>query len=153
MSDVDAAVILDTARTRTSDSGYAGAVLPEEALALLTALPGARLVDVRTRAELDWVGRPAIPAGQYLPIEWVIWPGNQPNGAFLGQLAASAGDGPLFFLCRSGVRSKAAAKAATAAGHAECYDILEGFEGDKDAAGHRKTIGGWCKRGLPWIGA
>ena len=52
-------------------------------------------------------------------------------------------------LCRSGVRSIAAARRATELG-IEAYNILEGFEGDKDAAGHRNVTGGWRKAGLPW---
>ena len=59
----------------------------------------------------------------------------------------------LLFLCRSGARSKAAAQLATANGFTQCYDILEGFEGDKDALGHRKNVNGWCFAGLPWRGA
>jgi len=55
------------------------------------------------------------------------------------------------FLCRSGARSVGAATVATEAGYGDCYNILEGFEGDKDANGHRNTIGGWRKAGLPWI--
>ncbi|WP_085316272.1 rhodanese-like domain-containing protein [Derxia lacustris] len=153
MTDLDATQLLTNARARPTDGSYAGALSPEEAHAVALALPGARLIDVRTRAELDWVGRPALPADRYAAIEWTIWPGSRPNEQFIEQLKAAAGDGPLLFLCRSGVRSKAAAKAATVAGFADCFDILEGFEGDRDAAGHRKTVGGWCKRGLPWIGA
>jgi len=139
---------------RPTDGSYAGAVTPEEALALLAAMPEARLIDVRTRAELDWVGKPSISADQYLTVEWTTWPGAKPNEHFVEQLKAAAGaDRPLLFLCRSAVRSKLAARAATSAGYTQCFDILEGFEGDRDAEGHRKTVGGWCKRGLPWIGA
>jgi rhodanese-related sulfurtransferase len=59
-------------------------------------------------------------------------------------------DTPVMFLCRSGVRSNAAAEAATRAGWKQAYNILEGFEGDKDAEQHRNTVGGWRKTGLPW---
>lgn len=80
--------------------------------------------------------------------------GRRAESAFAAQLAAvAAPDEVLLFLCRSGVRSRHAARVATEAGFANSFDILEGFEGDKDADGHRKTIGGWCKAGLPWIGA
>jgi rhodanese-related sulfurtransferase len=69
-------------------------------------------------------------------------------------LQSQAGkDDVLLFLCRSGVRSRSAAAAATQAGYAQCYDILDGFEGNKDEQGHRKTLAGWCKEGLPWTGA
>jgi rhodanese-related sulfurtransferase len=95
-----------------------------------------------------YVGR--IPGS--VSLEWQTYPGNQPNPAFLEDLEdAVAKDEPVMFLCRSGARSHAAAEAATRAGWRECYNVLEGFEGDKDAAQHRSTLGGWRKAGLPWI--
>ena len=51
------------------------------------------------------------------------------------------------------MRSRHSARVATELGYANAFDILEGFEGDKDGEGHRKTVGGWCKAGLPWVGA
>jgi rhodanese-related sulfurtransferase len=133
---------------------YAGAVSPDEAFQLLRLDPRIRLVDVRTRAELDWVGRPVVGDGQYAHVEWSRYPGSVPNQEFLRQLSQIADhDTPLLFLCRSAVRTKLAAVAATQAGFTKAFDLLEGFEGDKDGHGHRKTISGWCFRGLPWIGA
>ena len=124
---------------------YAGALLPGEAYSLMQA--GARLVDVRTRPELAYVGR--IPGAA--AVEWQTWPGGRPNPEFLAELAAAVPkDQPVMFLCRSGARSNAAAEAATRAGWKEAYNILEGFEGDKDANEHRNTVGGWRKAGLPW---
>jgi rhodanese-related sulfurtransferase len=148
--------ILANAQQRMHDHHlpYAGAVTPQEAYALLQANPNARLVDVRTNAERDWVGRVAIAPEQHLAIQWSLYPGGTQNPDFLQQLQQMATkDTPLLFLCRSGVRSRHAAKLATEAGYTQCFDILEGFEGDKDADGHRKSIGGWCKAGLPWLGA
>jgi rhodanese-related sulfurtransferase len=147
---------LSTARLRGKENQlpYAGAVTPQEAYELIRNDAGIKLVDVRTNAERDWVGRVAIPDMQHLAVQWSLYPGGTPNPAFVEQLAAAAGkDDVLLFLCRSGVRSRHAAKLATEHGYATCFDILEGFEGDKDAQGHRKTLGGWCKAGLPWIGA
>ncbi|MFC5427600.1 rhodanese-like domain-containing protein [Paraburkholderia denitrificans] len=133
---------------------YAGAMAPAEAFELLQLDPRARLVDVRTRAELDWVGRPLIGDGQYAHVEWTRYPGGVPNAEFLAQLRACVEpDTPVLFLCRSAMRSKLAAIEATKAGFTQAYDLLEGFEGDKDSQGHRKTVSGWCFRGLPWIGA
>jgi len=133
---------------------YAGAVSPAEAFELLQLDPAARLIDVRTRAELDWVGRPVIGDGQYAHIEWTRYPGAVPNAEFLDQLRANATpDAPVLFLCRSAARSKLAAIEAAKAGFTRAFDLLEGFEGDKDTLGHRKTVSGWCFRGLPWIGA
>ncbi|HTN66296.1 MAG TPA: rhodanese-like domain-containing protein [Burkholderiaceae bacterium] len=142
------------ARGRAANLPYAGAVTPQEAHALLQANPGAKLIDVRTNAERDWVGRVDIPPGQQAAIEWNGYPGGTQNPQFLTQLAQAAEkDSVLLFLCRSGVRSQHAAKLATEHGYTNCFDILEGFEGGKDAAGHRKTVGGWCHAGLPWLGA
>ena len=126
--------------------GYAGALLPAEAHQLMQA--GAKLVDVRTKPELAYVGK--IPGS--LAVEWQTYPGGRENPEFLAELAAAVPkDQPVMFLCRSGVRSNAAAEAATRAGWKEAYNVLEGFEGDKDANQHRNTVGGWRKAGLPWI--
>ncbi len=148
--------ILETAHLRgqTSQLPYAGAVTPQEAYALLQEASNAKLVDVRTNAERDWVGSVAVPAERQAAVQWNLYPGGKPNPDFLTQLAQAADkDTILLFLCRSGVRSRHAAKLATENGYTQCFDILEGFEGDKDADGHRKTVGGWCKAGLPWAGA
>lgn len=133
---------------------YAGAVTPQLAHTLLCADALVRLVDVRTNAERDWVGKVAIDEAQHLAVQWSHYPGAIPNPAFLTELAAVADrNAVLLFLCRSGVRSRHSAKLATEAGFVQCFDILEGFEGDRDGAGHRKTVNGWCYAGLPWIGA
>jgi rhodanese-related sulfurtransferase len=146
--------ILAAARGRVGGQPYAGAVTPQEAYALVQADPRIKLVDVRTNAERDWVGRVALPAAQHGAVQWSTWPGGVPNPDFVAQLAAFAGqDEVLLFLCRSGVRSRHAAALATQHGYANSFDILEGFEGDKDGEGHRKTVGGWCHAGLPWLGA
>jgi rhodanese-related sulfurtransferase len=124
---------------------YAGAVLPAEAHELVKA--GVKLVDVRTKPELQYVGK--IPGT--LAIEWQTWPGGKPNPEFIGELAAAVGkDEPVMFLCRSGARSHAAAEAAMRAGWKETYNVLEGFEGDKDGQEHRNAVNGWRKAGLPW---
>jgi rhodanese-related sulfurtransferase len=125
---------------------YAGALTPAEAFALMQA--GAKLVDVRTRPELLYVG--GVP-GSVL-VEWQTYPGNAQNPAFLAQLAeAVAPQETLLFMCRSGARSHAAAATAAQAGWRDSYNVLEGFEGDKDAEQHRNTVGGWRKAGLPWV--
>jgi rhodanese-related sulfurtransferase len=108
---------------------------------------GAKLVDVRTRPEVQYVGR--VPGSVF--VEWQTYPGNAPNPAFVEQMAQAVQPGDtLMFLCRSGHRSHQAAAAATQAGWADCYNVLEGFEGDRDAQQHRGTINGWRKAGLPW---
>jgi rhodanese-related sulfurtransferase len=141
-------------RRLDDELAYAGAVSPTEAFEILQLDPRTRLVDVRTQAELDWIGRPVIGDGQYVHVEWSSYPGSVPNQEFLQQLSRVATpDTPLLFLCRSAVRTKLAAVAATQAGFTRVFDLLEGFEGDKDGQGHRKTVSGWCFHGLPWIGA
>ena len=148
--------ILSTARQRGEDQQlpYAGAVAPAEAYALVQENSNVKLVDVRTNAERDWVGRVTIPEAQHASVQWNMYPGGTPNPDFLGQLAqVTSKDNVLLFLCRSGVRSHHAAKLATEHGYANSFNILEGFEGDKDTHGHRKNVSGWCKAGLPWVGA
>ena len=125
---------------------YAGALLPAEAHKLMQA--GAKLVDVRTKPEVLYVGK--VPGS--LTVEWQTYPGNRENPEFLAELAASVPkDEPVMFMCRSGARSHAAAEAAMRAGWKEAYNVLEGFEGDKDAEQRRNTVGGWRKAGLPWV--
>jgi rhodanese-related sulfurtransferase len=143
--------ILAAARGRARQMGlpYEGALLPSEAYELLQHSPAAKLVDVRTRAEWDWVGR--IPGA--IEIELLSYPGNRPNANFVQELERSVDmdrNDPLLFICRSGGRSHNAAMLAHQAGY-EAYNVLEGFEGDKDAAGHRNTKGGWRAAGLPWV--
>lgn len=148
--------ILAIAKQRAQENQlpYAGAMTPQEAYALLQADAKVKLIDVRTNAERDWIGRPAIAPEQQSAVQWNLYPGGTPNPEFLPQLGQAAGkEDTVLFLCRSGVRSRHAAKLATKNGYANCFDILEGFEGEKDGEGHRKNVNGWCKAGLPWNGA
>ncbi|QGN57016.1 rhodanese-like domain-containing protein [Nostocoides sp. HKS02] len=132
---------------------YAGDVQPEEAYAALAADEDAVLVDVRTTAEWNYVGLPELSAlgKRVLCLEWQRFPDGALNGDFVEQLQdAGVPDGaPIYFLCRSGVRSVAAAEAATAAGLGPAYNVLDGFEGPHDEFGHR-TVAGWKVAGLPW---
>jgi len=150
MSDVVANVLAAAQERAAKHSlGYFGAVTPAEAHALLGNLPNVRLIDVRTRAEWDFVGH--VPDS--VLIEWNGYPAGERNPAFLGELRAVTEDPdtPLLFLCRSGQRSDSAARAAAAAGYKRAFNVLEGFEGPRDPEGHRGSIGGWRKAGLPWI--
>ena len=132
-------------RARQMGLRYAGALLPGEAWQLMQA--GGHLVDVRTQPELAYVGR--IPGAA--AVQWQTWPGSRPNPEFIAELAAVAPkEAPVMFICRSGARSHAAAEAAMQAGWREAYNVLEGFEGDKDENQHRNTKNGWRKAGLPW---
>lgn len=141
--------ILDAAQQRAKEANlpYEGAILPKEAYEILRSAPGAKLVDVRTRAEIDWVGR--IPGA--VEIEWMSYPGMKPNPNFLAALEQQVDKESLvLFICRSGHRSHAAATLATQSGYADCYNVLEGFEGDKSPANQRNGINGWRAAGLPW---
>ena len=125
---------------------YAGAVTPQEAWALRQA-GAADIVDVRTQAEYEYVGR--IPSTTL--VEWRKIGDTARNPAFIDELAALfARERALLFLCRSAVRSHHAATLATQSGFQRAYNILEGFEGDLDPEGHRGTLGGWRRAGLPW---
>jgi sulfur dioxygenase len=135
-----------TADTVSRELGYAGDVTPEEANRWFEE-GKAVLIDVRTDAEREWVGR--VPGA--VPVAWKQWPGMAIDPAFDEKLkAAVPAGGRAVLLCRSGVRSIAAARRATELG-VEAYNILEGFEGDPDAEGHRNRTGGWRFRGLPWM--
>jgi rhodanese-related sulfurtransferase len=129
-------------------------VSPPEVWTALRSNPQAQLVDVRTDAEWTYVGLPDLSeAGkQAVLIPWQIFPAMQVNARFVEQLR-EAGFTPehhIYFLCRSGVRSTAAAQAAQAAGFPHAYNIADGFEGPPDGAGHRGTQAGWKADGLPW---
>ncbi len=125
--------------------GYAGDVTPE--LAWRWVQEGsAVLVDVRSDAEREWVGY--VPGA--VALAWKQWPGMALNPAFDEGIRAAVPSGKkAVLMCRSGVRSIAAAKRATELG-IEAYNILEGFEGDPDENGQRGHRGGWRMRGLPW---
>ena len=126
-------------------SGYAGDISPQLAWAWVEA-GEAVLVDVRTDAEREWVG--GVPGALALP--WKQWPGMALNANFDGAVKAAVSvDKKVLMLCRSGVRSIAAARRATELGMV-AYNILEGFEGDPDTNGQRGKTGGWRYLGLPW---
>lgn len=135
-------------RAQEMDLPYEGALTPQEAYQLLREAPSAKLVDVRTRAERDWVGR--IPGA--VEIEWITYPAHQNNPQFVTQLEAQVdAESLVMFICRSGGRSSLAAATAAQAGYTQAFNVLEGFEGDRDPQGHRGTLAGWKHEGLPWV--
>jgi len=137
-----------------SDHDYAGDRTPEQTWDILENEPRAVLVDCRTSAEWEFVGVPILEQlGKDVVFEeWVSYPGMNRNPGFVDAVKARVPetDTPILFLCRSGQRSQAAAAALTQEGYSACYNILEGFEGDKDTDGCRGGVGGWRQRGLPW---
>ncbi len=129
-------------------------ISPAETWEALKSDPQAHLVDVRTDAEWTFVGFPDLGqvGKRLLPISWQSSPDMQINPRFTAQLreAGLTPEHKLYFLCRSGVRSLAAAEAAVAAGFPHSFNIADGFEGPPDAEGHRGTVAGWKVAGLPW---
>jgi rhodanese-related sulfurtransferase len=140
--------ILDLARTRyeASEGAYAGAVTPREAWQLFHS-GAARLIDVRTTAEVRYVGR--VPGALH-----VEWHGKDAENVerFLEGLRAHVNpDEPVLFLCRSAVRSHHAAAAARRAGFGHAFNVLEGFEGQRNHVQQRGLIDGWRHHDLPWV--
>jgi len=134
------------ARAKQNQSPYFGDITAAEAWEFLQAAEDAVLVDVRTGAEQDFVGR--VPGAIEIPLK--NYPGMAPNPDFLAQVKlAVKPEQAVVFLCRSGVRSVAAAQMLTAEGYTCAMNILEGFEGDKNELGHRR-VNGWKMAGLPW---
>jgi rhodanese-related sulfurtransferase len=131
-------------RAPTPAQGYAGDISAEQAWAWVQA-GEAVLIDVRSDAEREWVG--FVPGA--LAVAWKQWPGMAVNPQFDAAIVAAAGGRKALLLCRSGVRSIAAAQRATELG-VLAYNVLEGFEGVPDLNGHRGQRGGWRMRGLPW---
>lgn len=132
-----------------------GEIAPRDAWALLEREPQSLLVDVRTEPEWGYVGLPDLGAlgKPVLRLSWQVYPTMAVDPDFATRLE-TAGATPahsLLFLCRSGVRSLAAARLMAARGFARCYNITNGFEGPPDPARHRGTIAGWKHDGLPWI--
>jgi rhodanese-related sulfurtransferase len=122
---------------------YAGDLTPAEAFELVRDNPDAVLVDVRTEGEWAQVGVPDLGelGKDVVFLEWQQGPTRSQNPAFVDDLKATVpADVPVVLICRSGVRSVAAAHAATAAGLGPAYNVLEGFEGGA----------GWVRNGLPW---
>jgi rhodanese-related sulfurtransferase len=131
-------------------------VSPTQAWEALRTDSKARLVDVRTDAEWASVGVPdtSETGADPILISWQVAPTMQVNPAFLQQLreAGVTPEHKLFFICRSGARSMAAAEAATRAGFANAYNVAEGFEGRPNMLGRRGNVSGWKAEGLPWRG-
>lgn len=141
--------ILERARERGQQKGlaYFGEVTPAEAWELAQR-GSARIVDVRTAAEWQYVGH--IPRSEL--IEWRRFGADKPNPDFARELEQKVPKSDVvLLLCRSAQRSHAAAAVATAAGYSKVLNILEGFEGDLDANGQRGRVSGWRKAGLPWV--
>jgi rhodanese-related sulfurtransferase len=124
----------------------------------LASRPGSQLIDVRTRAEWTYVGIPDLGAigKRAVLVEWQTFPDQTVDPRFVERLAGELKalgaqlDDDLFFICRSGGRSLAAAKAMAQVGYRACHNVAGGFEGPLDDERHR-SVGGWKAAGLPWL--
>jgi rhodanese-related sulfurtransferase len=137
-----------------NDLGYAGDKTPQESWAMLSEIADCALVDVRTGAEWAFVGTPDLSSiGKEICLAaWLEYPGMANNVDFVStvQNHVPSPDTPILFICRSGQRSISAAQTMTSAGYTKCYNVQEGFEGDKNPEERRGTTGGWKVAGLPW---
>ena len=138
---------------------YNADLSPSQAWAMMEEAPSDTvIVDVRTQAERSFVGLPATTQAMQPVVlqEWQMYSTMSVDPMFVGSLARQLSglslgkDANLCFLCRSGVRSMAAASAMASEGHPNAFNITGGFEGDPDAHGHRGTKNGWKAEGLPW---
>ena len=129
-------------------------VAPTQTWEALAQDPAARLVDVRTDMEWTNIGVPDLTTAgkEAILISWQVAPAMQRNPGFEAQLrdAGLEPDHRIYFLCRSGVRSMAAAEAALAAGYKHAFNVADGFEGPPDSSGQRGTTAGWQADRLPW---
>jgi rhodanese-related sulfurtransferase len=130
-------------------------VAPTQAWEALKTDPNARLVDVRTDVEWNFVGVPDLgeTGKQTVLIPWQVFPSMQRNPSFEDKLkqAGITADHHIYFICRSGARSMSAAEAARTAGFPNVFTVADGFEGPVDSDGHRGSAAGWKADGLPWL--
>jgi rhodanese-related sulfurtransferase len=136
------------------NTDYAGDVSAQEAWQILATDPSSQLIDVRSDAEWNFVGYPDLtPIGKKLiRLSWKLYPQMMMNSAFLNSLQDTIENrnAKLFFICKTGGRSRESAIATTAVGYKHCYNISDGFEGPQDQHKHRGLIKGWKAAGLPW---
>ncbi len=131
-------------------------IRPKEAYETLQQQKDAVLIDVRSTMEYEYVGHPldAIHVALKEPPEWITEQDFAKNVGLALKDYCSEGvellDIPLLMLCRSGARSAIAAEILINQGYTNVYNVLEGFEGDKDENGHRNTVNGWRFHNLPW---
>lgn len=141
--------ILNEANARGAENNlpYAGALTPIEVFEAISQDSAIKLVDVRSRAELELVGR--VPLAMH--IEWAFYPGMVANPEFSDQLQKQVDkDSTVIFMCRTGGRSHNAALLAQKLGYNKVYNMLEGFEGEANEHKQRTLINGWKHAGLPW---
>ena len=145
--------------SESQPGGYAGDINAKDAWDSLAKSPDATLIDVRTAAEWSYVGVPVLSSigKATVLVEWDEFPTGALVPDFIGRLKAELGklgigaDAPLYFICRSGNRSRHAALAATAAGYRNAFNVAHGFEGRLGPDRHRGAKESWKGEGLPWV--
>jgi rhodanese-related sulfurtransferase len=130
---------------------YRGDLTPSDAFDRIKKNPNAVLIDVRTQPEWTFVGLPQIE--RLMRVSWQVYPNMEVNGKFAEEVKSMGlgNDAEIFCICRSGARSASAATALTNAGFTNCWNVAQGFEGDKNAEGRRGVTNGWKASGLPWV--
>ncbi len=137
-------------------------IYPNDAYQILQNNQNSILIDVRTNFEWETVGivdylsfcNPA------LFISWQNYPDMQIDPDFLVKLESSLNEklssiknyknsADLIFLCRTGIRSNAAAELCLKNGYSNLFNIINGFEGDSNQQGQRSLINGWKAQNLP----
>ena len=129
---------------------YAGDITSLQAWGFLSSEQNSILVDVRTSAEIAFVGKPDVPDQQYIASPIYEFPHMEFCESFIEDIKSLSGYEKILFLCRSGSRSRNAAVIASNEGLNFCYNVSDGFEGDLDGNGHRGNISGWKASKLPW---
>lgn len=127
-----------------------------DAYAILQQRKNAVLIDVRSRMEYEYVGHPAnsIHIAIQEPPSWELQLDFQDN--VRSELTKKFSDSDklseikIFLICRSGKRSGQAALLLESERYKNIFNVVDGFEGDRDINGHRSTINGWRFHGLPW---
>lgn len=134
---------------------------------------GVLFIDVRTRAEVQYVGFTEY-ADANIPImfqpgsyDWIADKKDPQAGQFkkapntdfskaVDRLVESRGldkSAPVIVMCAAGKRSTAAARALHEAGYSRVYNLYEGFEGVKASEGYfrgQRVVNGWKNAALPW---
>ena len=112
------------------------------------------LIDVRTKTEWIFVGVPDLSSinKNVIFVSWLNYPYMQINSFFENQIMEFNiyKNDKLFFLCRSGNRSYSAAEFLTSRGFSNCFNVIDGFEGELNSNHQRSTINGWKFNNLPW---
>mgnify|MGYP001388610966 CR=1 FL=1 len=125
-----------------------------ECFNFLSKISNSFLIDVRTKPEWEFIGIPDLSSlnKKTLFISWHVYPGMTINSLFENQVLESniEKNDKLFLICRSGTRSFHAAEFLASCGYNQCFNVSDGFEGDKDNINHRSKINGWKFNNLPW---